>query len=158
MDFCNLTISRWNIKASFLDNFSTEPSSIAAFHIFQTLDRCFDCFKVGQHTTQPTLINVWHTCTVCFSSDQVTGLTLWPPTIKMVPRLADNWRMNFIASDTSPMFFQVHDMNLVAMTEDVRCHLWDSKTSLVTKMNTSFQHFTHCYRHNNQWLGLESCQ
>jgi hypothetical protein len=43
--------------------------------------------------------------------------------------------------------FQVDDMNLVAVTEDVRGHLGVPETGLVAEMDTGFQHFTHGDRH-----------
>jgi hypothetical protein len=40
---------------------------------------------------------------------------------------------------------EVNDVNLVAMTEDIRGHLGVPETCLVTEMDTRFQHFTHRY-------------
>jgi len=43
--------------------------------------------------------------------------------------------------------FEVDDVDLVAVTEDVRGHLGVPETGLVTKVDTRFQHFAHGYRH-----------
>jgi len=45
-------------------------------------------------------------------------------------------------------FFEVNDMNSVAMAENERGHLWIPEACLVTKVDASFQHFAHCYGHN----------
>jgi hypothetical protein len=42
-------------------------------------------------------------------------------------------------------FFQVDNVDLVAMTENEWGHLWGPEARLVTKMATGFQHLTHCY-------------
>jgi len=48
-------------------------------------------------------------------------------------------------------------VNLVAMAEDIRGHLGVPEASLVTKVDTGFQHFAHGYRHGMlQRLVLEA--
>jgi hypothetical protein len=42
-------------------------------------------------------------------------------------------------------FFQVNDVDFVAMTENKWGHLWGPEARLVTKMATGFQHLTHRY-------------
>jgi hypothetical protein len=50
-------------------------------------------------------------------------------------------------------------MDLVAVTEDERCHLWVPETGLVAEVDTGFEHFAHCYGHGiSPGLGLESGQ
>nr|GFD60416.1 hypothetical protein [Tanacetum cinerariifolium] len=44
-------------------------------------------------------------------------------------------------------FFQVDDVDLVAMTEDERCHFRVPETGLVAEVNTGFQHFAHSNGH-----------
>ena len=44
-------------------------------------------------------------------------------------------------------FFQVDDVDLVAMTEDERCHLGVPEAGLVSKVDAGFQHFAHGYCH-----------
>jgi len=36
-------------------------------------------------------------------------------------------------------------VDLIAMTEYIRGHLWGPEAGLVTKMATGFQHLTHSY-------------
>ncbi len=45
--------------------------------------------------------------------------------------------------------FQVDDVNLVAVTEDVRSHLGVPEAGLVTKVDTGFQHLAHSNGHKN---------
>jgi hypothetical protein len=45
-------------------------------------------------------------------------------------------------------------VNLVAMTENERRHFRVPEASLVTEVDTSFQHFTHCYCHESSPRGL----
>ena len=45
-------------------------------HVFQTLDRRFDRFEVGQHAAQPTLVHKRDTRTLGFSGDDFAGLAL----------------------------------------------------------------------------------
>jgi hypothetical protein len=45
-------------------------------HIFQTLNRGLDRFKVGQHSPKPALINEGHTSTASLLSDDLSRLTL----------------------------------------------------------------------------------
>jgi hypothetical protein len=42
-------------------------------------------------------------------------------------------------------FFQVDDVDLVAVTEDVWCHLRVPETGLVAEVNTGLEHLTHGY-------------
>ena len=66
------------------------------------------------------------------------------PTIRMVPRLAASWRTYFSrVLEERQRLFEVDDVDLVAMAEDVRGHLGVPEAGLVTEMDTGFQHFTH---------------
>ena len=40
-------------------------------------------------------------------------------------------------------FLKINDMDFVALTEYVRCHLWIPETGLMSKMDTRFQHPAH---------------
>jgi hypothetical protein len=46
-------------------------------------------------------------------------------------------------------FFQINDVNLVAVAEDEWCHLGVPETGLMAEMNTGLQHLTHSYSHEN---------
>jgi hypothetical protein len=46
-------------------------------------------------------------------------------------------------------FFQVDDMNFVAVTEDERSHLGIPETGLVAEVNTGLQHLAHGSTHKS---------
>src|SRR5688572_1122657 len=55
--------------------------------------------------------------------------------------------------------FQVDDVDLVAVTEDVRRHLRVPVAGLMAEMDPRLQHLTHSYRHAElQYLGLMVCR
>jgi diaminopimelate epimerase len=113
------------VKTSFLLN----------FHFLQTLEGDFDRFEVGHHAAQPALVNERHAGTQSFGGQDFACLALGTDHqhITAVSRqLAHELGRGL---EHRERFFQVDDMNFVAMTENKRGHLRVPETGLVSEMN-----------------------
>ena len=123
------------------------------FHLFQALDRNLDRFEIGQHAAQPALIDVRHAGALRFGGDDVASLALGAD---HQDRAAIGCKLTNVFHRLlvhTQGFFQVDDMDFIAMTENERGHLGVPEAGLVTEMDTGFQHFAHCYRHNISRVG-----
>jgi hypothetical protein len=76
------------------------------------------------------------------------------PIISTVPRLAAMAHELHRLLEQRQRFFQVDDVDLVAMAVDVRCHLGVPEARLVSEMDAGFQHFTHgnCHGDSKGWF------
>jgi hypothetical protein len=84
---------------------------------------------------------------LCFGGQNFTGLTLradhqdraavGSQLLGELLCLLEQWQR----------LFQVDDVDLVAVTKDVRGHLGVPEAGLVTEVDTGFQHFAHGGRH-----------
>ncbi|MPN49126.1 hypothetical protein SDC9_196739 [bioreactor metagenome] len=120
-----------------------------SLHVLQTLDGGLHGLEVGQHAAQPTLVDKRHACALGFFSQDFAGLTLRADHQDgaTVGRQLLGELLSFLEQRQG--LFQVDDVNLVAVTEDVLSHLGVPEAGLVTKVDTGFQHFAHCDGHGN---------
>src|SRR5690554_2189755 len=127
----------------FLGQFRKSTVLGLSFQLTQTTNGLTDGLVVGQHTTQPAMVDVGHAGASGFFLDDFAGSTLGANKQNLVlflcQRLAHTHRL--IQSRNSVL--QVDDMNLVAGTENVLAHFRVPVTGLVTKMNTCLQQVTH---------------
>ena len=110
---------------------------------FQPFDRGANSTKIGQHTTQPAVIDKRHTTTLGFFPDRIArgtlgtneqNLALFRSNLaQVINRILAQWHG----------LFEIDNMNFVALTEDKGSHFGVPETGLVTEMHARFQHFTH---------------
>ena len=118
------------------------------FEILQALDRHLDRLEVRQHAAEPAVVDVGHSRPLSFFGDDVTRLALG----------ADEEDGAAVHGQLAHVFdrllvhrhrlFQIDDVNLVALAEDIVLHLRIPVTGLVGEMHSGFQHLTHCHRHH----------
>jgi hypothetical protein len=107
------------------------------------LDRGLDGLEVGQHAAQPALVDIRHAGALGFGRDRFAGLPLGADHqdgAAVGGELPDELG-GFL--EQRERLFQVDDVDLVAMAEDVRGHLGVPEAGLVSEMDTGFQHLTH---------------
>ena len=116
--------------------------------IFQALDRCFDRLEVGKHPSQPAMIDIRHAGALRFLGDNVTRLTLGADKkygAAVGCQLADVLHRLLVHRHR---LFEIDDVNLVALPEDIVCHLRVPIARLVPEMDARLQHLTHRNRHH----------
>ena len=118
---------------------------IVGIYLAIIFDRGLNGFEVSQSTAQPTLVNVRHACTRRFFSDDVTRLTFCTNEQYSATTCCEffNDFSSFVVHHHG--FFEVDDMNFVAMAVDERSHFRIPEASLMAKVATGFKHFTHRY-------------
>ena len=108
------------------------------FHVLQTLDGCFHSLEIGKHTAQPTLIDEGYTCSLGFRGDEFTSLSLGAhhQNGAAVGRqlLGELHRV----LEHRQRFFQVDNVDFVAMAKNERGHFGVPKASLVSEMDAGF--------------------
>jgi len=117
------------------------------FHVLEALDRRLDGFEVGQHAAEPTLIDERNTRATGFCSDDLAGLTLGAHHQDGAAIGRELLGELHRVLEHRQRFFQVDDVNLVAMAKNEGGHLGVPEAGLVTEMDAGFQHFTHGDRH-----------
>ena len=106
-----------------------------------------DRLEVGQHAAQPAVVDVRAAGAERFFLDDLARLALGADeqdTALVGSQLAHEFHRVLVHDQG---FFQVDDMNLVAMAENVRGHLGVPETGLVSEMDARFQHLTHGHGH-----------
>ncbi|RMO66854.1 hypothetical protein ALQ39_100841 [Pseudomonas amygdali pv. eriobotryae] len=113
------------------------------FQLAQTLDRLTNGLEVGQHATQPAMVDVRRTATCCFFSNDFASGTLGADEQNLVfaRSQALNESQGFVEHRQG--FFKVDDVNLVTRAENVLTHFRVPVTGLVTEVHTGLQHIAH---------------
>ena len=112
-------------------------------HFFKPLDRGLDGLKVGQHTAEPTLVNVRHASALRFCGNGVARLALCTNHQNSTATSRQlTYELRGILEHRQ-RFFQVDDVNLVAMAKNKWRHLRIPEAGLMSKMDAGFKHFTH---------------
>ena len=110
------------------------------FHVLQALDGALDRLEVGEHAAQPTLVDVGHAGACSFFGDDLARLALGAHEQDgaaigcQLTQVAGG----FLVFDQG--LFQVDDVNLVAMAEDVGGHARVPEPGLVSEVDTGFEH------------------
>ena len=113
------------------------------FQLLQALDGALDGIEVSEHTTQPAMVHIRHTCSIRMLFNTIAGGTFGTDKQYLAfsgSQFAQEIGGLFIQRQG---FFQINDMNFIAFAEDVRSHLGIPETGLVTEMNSGLQHLTH---------------
>src|SRR5690625_3330685 len=115
------------------------------FQLAVAADGDADGFVVGEHTAQPAMANVGHTRTLglLFDGFLCSALGADKQDFFLLRRHLLHELQRLIKGGNS--LLQIDDMNLIASTEDKTIHLRVPITGLVTKVDTSLQHFAHAY-------------
>jgi len=90
------------------------------FHVLQTLDRCLDGFEIGQHATKPALIDIGHAGTLGLLGHGVARLALGAHHQNGATVGGQLAHELGCLLKQGQCFFQVDDVNFVAMTKDER--------------------------------------
>src|SRR6218665_3361981 len=128
---------------------AVEPRFLLGLHVLEPLDRGLDGLEVGQHAAEPALVDERHAGAQRLGGQDFTGLALGADhqnraTVgRQLPDellgLLEQWQR----------LFQVDDVDLVAVAEDIGGHLGVPEAGLVTEVDTGFQHFAHADGHEN---------
>ena len=112
-------------------------------HVLQALDRQLDRLVVGEHAAQPTLVDARHAAAQRFLGNDFARLTLGADEQNgaLLGRqlLHESDRLVVLGEG----LFEVDDVDLVAMAENVIGHLGVPETGLVAEMNAGLQHLAH---------------
>src|SRR5690606_27435406 len=113
------------------------------FQIFQTLDGLTNGFPVGQHATQPAVVDIELVTTTggIFYGFRRGTLGTYEQYLAFLGSYGADEVHSIVKHRNG--FFQVDDVNLAAGTEDVGLHFRVPVTSLVTEVNAGLQHVAH---------------
>ncbi len=112
-------------------------------HVLEALDRGLDGLEVGQHAAQPALVNIGHASALGLLNHQLTGLALGAHHQNGAAFGCQLLGKFLCFLEHGQRFFQVDDVNLVALAEDEGSHFRIPETGLVAKVDTGFEHFAH---------------
>ena len=117
-------------------------------------DRLPDGLVVGEHAAEPALVDIGHAyafglfpddlCGGALGADKQDFLVCRDQSAHVVERLVERGQR----------VFEIDYVNLVASTENVRCHLRIPKAGLVAEMGAGRQHVAHAYRGHQTISGL----
>jgi len=116
---------------------------LLGLHVFEALDGCLDGFEIGQHATQPALVDIRHASPLGFLGHGFARLTLGADHQNgaAVGCQLANELGGFLEKRQG--FFQVDDVDFVAMSKNEWGHLGVPEAGLVSEVDPGFQHFAH---------------
>eukprot|EP01139_Manchomonas_bermudensis_P020383 Amastigsp_a678623_9.p2 type:complete len:188 gc:universal Amastigsp_a678623_9:706-143(-) len=120
-----------------------EADFLLGLHFLEALDRGLDRLEIGQHAAQPALVDKRHAGAPGFGGNQLTGLALGADHQDGAAVGRQLFGELHRVLEHRQRFFEVDDVDTVAMAEDIRGHLGIPEAGLVTEMDAGFQHFTH---------------
>src|SRR5690606_8724097 len=140
------------LKGFFLGQLVESTVLALGFQVTVATDRLTDGLVVGQHTTQPAVVNVRLTGTLSFFLDNLGSRALGTHKQDLVLVLSQrlNEVQRFIHGRNS--LLQVDDMNLVTGAEDELRHFRVPVASLVTEVSTCLEQVTHIYLSHDSYL------
>ena len=95
--------------------------------------------EVSQHTTRPTLDNIWHIHSRSLVGDNLFGLFLSSDEQNFFARFSDRFQCSCGFVDLCYGFIQVDNVDTVTLHENIRSHSRIPFSFQVPKMNTGFQ-------------------
>src|SRR3569832_1551688 len=126
------------------------------FQFVQAFDGLLDRLEVRQHAAEPAVVDVRHAGALRFFAHDVACGALGADE-QHVALVGGQLAHEFLRLlEHRQRFFQVNDMDLVAMTENERGHLGVPEAGLVAEMDTGLQHLAHGDRHENLLKGCAS--
>jgi len=127
----------------FLGQFVESTVNGLGFEITQTTHRGANGFVVGEHATQPTLVDIRHACTGCLLLDDFAGSAFGTNEQHLLFALGHALDQTHGLLEGRERVFKVDDMDFVARAENVFAHFRVPVTTLVTEMDTGLQHLFH---------------
>jgi hypothetical protein len=116
---------------------------------FEAVDSLLDCFKIGKHPAQPSLVDKKHAATVGFFLDGVTGLLLGTYEKNAFARGYGIGHELVGCIEKPDGALQIYDINPVASAKDKGFHFGVPPAGLMAEMNPCFQqlfHSNNCHR------------
>ena len=115
--------------------------------IFEALNRATNSLVVRQHTTEPAMIYIRHSCPFCFLLNDFPSCSL----------RANEKNFSFLFSKIRNFFkrgverrngvLEVDDVNFVSGTKYILVHFWVPIATLVPEMYSCTEHVFHTYSH-----------
>ena len=115
--------------------------------IFEALNRATNSLVVSQHTTEPAMIYIRHSCALCFLLNDFVSRSL----------RADKKDFSFPFSKIGNFFkcgiergngvLEIDDVNFVSGAKYIGSHFWVPIATLVSKMYSCTEHIFHTYSH-----------
>ena len=110
-------------------------------------------FEVGEHATEPTLVDVGHADFLRVTLNWVLSLLLGADE-QHAATVGDHVAYKRVGSlDAHERLVEIDDVDAVALTEDETLHLGVPTTSLVSEVDTGFQHLAHTDNGHDVLLG-----
>ena len=92
--------------------------------------------EVGEHSTQPPIIDVWHTHACRLLSNTLLGL-FFSPDKKHRAAMGNCFFHEFVSSvDERKRTLQIDDVNAISLRQDEALHFWIPAPSLVSKVDS----------------------
>jgi len=124
------------------------------FEFFQARNRQFDGAEVGEHAAQPTVIHEGHATADGFGLHRITRRVLGTDEHDGAALRCDAADEIQRVVEHRQGFFQIDDMNFIAVSVNERSHFRVPEPGLMAEVATRFQHFTHSHsRHKYSSLG-----
>ena len=117
------------------------------FQFMQALDTLPDGLVVGEHATQPALIDVRGTDPVGLFSDHLGRSPLGTNQQDLVAASRQSTDLDQRCIQCRNGMFEVDDVDLVPGAKDVRSHLGIPEARLVAEVHASGQHVRHANSH-----------
>ena len=106
---------------------------------FQSCNTSLDSLEVGQHTTEPSLVYIVHSATLCLYCDSILSLFLSTNEKDLSTLSCDICNCFVSLINFSYRFLQVDDVDTVSLGVDVLCHLRVPSSGLMTEVYAGFQ-------------------
>ena len=129
---------------SFLVKFVSSGMDPNLTQLIQTFDALLYCREIGEHTTQPTLVNIVLTAPVGFFEDCV--LRLFLSAYKQHSHACGGGVLHKLVCpfEQTYRFLKIDNINAVSGAKEVpTVSSWVPSSGLMTKMNPSFQQLFH---------------
>ena len=107
--------------------------------LFESLNTSLDCLEVCQHTTEPSLVYIVHTATLCLSLDRILSLLLC--TYKKNVTTVCNDILYCIVSCVyhSYRLLQIDNVDTITLCVNVLSHFRVPSSCLMSEVYTCFQ-------------------
>ena len=120
---------------------------LLSFEIFELFDRAPDSLIVSQHATEPAVIDIRHSRTLCLLSHNLSCSTLGAYEKNLLLFISELGYLFESIIECWDSVFQIDDVNLVAGSKNVWLHLRVPVAALVSEMCACTEHFLHIDGH-----------
>ena len=140
---CSFSSSRVSSSASFLGIASNSPESLHALVFEHLVDPLGDRVEVGEHATEPALVDVGHAALLGEAAHRVLGLLLGADEHQHATAGDEVTNESVGLVDASQRLLEIDDVDAVALAEDEAAHLRVPTAGLVTEVHASFEQLAH---------------